>query len=85
MADVFEDRRDLDAPRERLWKLIAETPHLDWQLLTKRPHTAARLAPWKKDWPSNVWLGTTVEDQERAALRGSGLVANPCEGSVSLV
>src|SRR5512138_1944819 len=22
MADVFEDRRDLDEPRERLWKLI---------------------------------------------------------------
>ena len=79
MADVFEDRRDLDAPRERLWQLIAETPHLDWQLLTKRPHTVARLAPWKKNWPSNVWLGTTVEDQERAKLRIPALLRIPAK------
>lgn len=69
MADVFEDRRDLDSVRERLWKVIDETPHLDWQLLTKRPQTVRRLAPWKENWPANVWLGTTVEDQERALLR----------------
>ena len=49
MADVFEDRRDLDATRERLWKLIADTPHLDWQLLTKRPQTVHRLAPWGRE------------------------------------
>lgn len=69
MADVFEDRRDLDAARKQLWQIIADTPQLDWQLLTKRPQNVARLAPWKKQWPGNVWLGTTVEDQPRAALR----------------
>lgn len=37
MADVFEDRDDLDAVRARLFGLIRETPHLDWLLLTKRP------------------------------------------------
>jgi protein gp37 len=37
MADVFEARSDLNASRERLWKLIEETPQLDWLLLTKRP------------------------------------------------
>jgi protein gp37 len=68
-ADVFEDRRDLDDARERLWQLIAETPSLDWQLLTKRPHAVRRLAPWGENWPDNVWLGTTVEDQDRADLR----------------
>src|SRR4051794_39657198 len=46
MADVFEDRRDLDDHRVRLWRLIAETPHLDWLLLTKRPENAQRLAPY---------------------------------------
>ena len=49
--------------------MIADTPHLDWQLLTKRPQTVQRLAPWGENWPTNVWLGTTVEDQDRADVR----------------
>lgn len=69
MADVFEDRRDLDVWREKLWELIEETPALDWLLLTKRPENIKRLAPWSEHWPSNVWLGTTVEDQKRAVER----------------
>lgn len=63
MADVFEDRRELDEWRERLASLIDETPWLDWLLLTKRPEKAAKLAPWGAVWPRNVWLGTTVETQ----------------------
>lgn len=46
MADVFEDRRDLDERRARLWKVIDSTPNLDWLLLTKRPENVERLAPW---------------------------------------
>jgi len=69
MADVFEDRRDLDLPRERIWKLIAETPNLDWLLLTKRPHRVHQLTPWGDTWPRNVWLGTTVENQRWAEKR----------------
>jgi protein gp37 len=76
MADVFEDRRDLDQHRERLWKLIAETPNLDWLLLTKRPHRVAHLAPWRKTWPYNVWLGTTVENQRWAEKRVPQLLAH---------
>lgn len=62
MADVFEDRPDLDHERTRLWSLIRDTPGLDWLLLTKRPENIARLLPalWGEGWP-NVWLGTTVE------------------------
>lgn len=76
MADVFEDRRDLDAPRDRLWKLIAETPWLDWQLLTKRPENIVRLSLWTV-YPENVWLGTTVEDQQRADERIPELLRVP--------
>lgn len=65
MADVFEDRRDLDARREQLWGIIESTPHLDWLLLTKRPQNVASLAPWTDNWPRNVWLGATAEDQQR--------------------
>jgi len=69
MADVFELRSDLDEWREKLWELIDETPWLDWLLLTKRPQNIEKKAPWTKDWPDNVWLGTTVEDQQRADER----------------
>ena len=63
MADVFEDRRDLDDKRERIWRLIDATPNLDWLLLTKRPQNVNRLAPYRDNWPGNVWLGATAENQ----------------------
>jgi protein gp37 len=72
MADVFENRPDLDEHRARLWALIDETPWLDWQLLTKRPENVGYLMPARWEfvgWPPNVWLGTTVEDQVRADER----------------
>jgi protein gp37 len=66
MADVFEDREDLLAPRARLWRLIVETPHLDWMLLTKRPEDMVRLSPpeFRHTWPRNAWAGTTGGCQE---------------------
>ena len=76
MADVGEDRRDLDAPRLRLMALIEKTPWLDWLLLTKRPENMQRLFPWLR-WPANVWIGTTVEDQEQADKRIPHLLAIP--------
>ena len=69
MADVFEWHRGLQSWRERLWELIDETPSLDWLILTKRPHLAARLTPWGDSWPDNVWLGSTVENQHWADKR----------------
>ncbi len=77
MADVFEDRRDLDDARLRLWTLIEATPNLDWLLLTKRPELIAEMAPWCERWPTNVWLGTTVEDQESARERLPHLTSIP--------
>lgn len=63
MADVFEDRLDVKHVRERLWRLIDATPALDWLLLTKRPDNFARFAPWRDEWPQNVWAGVTAENQ----------------------
>jgi protein gp37 len=68
MADVFEDRRDLDADRQRLAALIDATPHLDWLLLTKRPDVMLRLWPFS-EVRHNVWAGTTVENQAAANAR----------------
>lgn len=69
MADVFENRRDLDIWRTKLWELIALTPWLDWLLLTKRINLVNRYVPCDNNWPQNVWLGTTVESQEWADIR----------------
>lgn len=77
MADVFEHREDLGEQRERLWPLIEKTPMLDWLLLTKRPANARTIAPWGNDWPSNVWLGTTAENQQWYDTRAKHLDAVP--------
>jgi protein gp37 len=77
MADVFEDRRDLDDKRARLWPLIEATPALDWLLLTKRPQNMRRLAPWGDRWPANVWAGATAENQRWAQKRLEELLIVP--------
>ena len=77
MADVFERRADLNPQRLRLWELIENTPSLDWLLLTKRPQNIKRFVPWGTDWPTNVWLGTTVENQTIAEKRLPFLLSNP--------
>lgn len=79
MADVFEDRRDLDAPRGALFDLIEATPALTWMLLTKRPQNMVRLAPpsWRTAWPKNVWAMATVENQVVAAERIQALLQVP--------
>lgn len=78
MSDVFEihpspeENSKLDEARQRLWKLIGDTPHLDWLLLTKRPENWEQVpARWavKLSRPRNVWFGATAENQEQADLR----------------
>lgn len=79
MADVFEDHPDVAAPRERLWELIDATPHLIWQLLSKRPENIAQMVPWGKNgrnWPANVWMGTSVENDPWAGIRIPLLLKN---------
>ncbi|MEZ5386187.1 MAG: phage Gp37/Gp68 family protein [Prosthecobacter sp.] len=79
MADVFENRPELNEWRTRLWKLIEDTPNLDWLLLTKRPQNVAKMVSWGEDWPSNIWLGTTVENQNMAEKRIPHLLRMPAK------
>lgn len=79
MADVFERRAELKLWRERLWKLIEESPALDWLLLTKRPHNVRSMVPWGDDFPSNVWLGCTAENQAWADKRLPSLLEVPAK------
>lgn len=64
LADVFDN----EVPpgwREDLWKLIDETPYLDWILVTKRVGNVSRMAP-DTFFPSNVILLATIVDQPEA-------------------
>lgn len=81
LADVFDNHRSIDpAWRNDLWKLIAATPHLDWLLLTKRPQNIFKMLPdrWHGGW-NNVWLGTTVENQQEANRRIPKLLSVPAK------
>lgn len=64
MADVFDEFAPED-DQLRLWRLIEDTPNLDWLLLTKRPHRMASLMPasWLRSPRPNVWIGTSVESR----------------------
>ena len=69
MADVFDNEID-QSVRDRLWRLIKDTPWLDWQLLTKRIGNVPAMIPqrwrFRDGCPQNVWLGITVVNQEEA-------------------
>lgn len=81
MADVFEGRDDLRPWRRALWRLIVETPNLDWLLLTKRPENVMREIPaeWRCRLPDNVWIGATMEDQEQLDLRWEAMREIPAK------
>lgn len=77
----------MDDVRERLFDLISDTPNLDWLLLTKRPENLNRMLPWTSEhagqyrdrcW-ENVWIGTTVENQEQANKRIPILLSIPAK------
>lgn len=77
LMDWAEDRRDLDPLRVRMWDIIRTSPHLWFQMLTKRPENIAKFLP--DDWGQgyrNVWLGTTIEDN-RVKVRADHLRAIP--------
>lgn len=115
MADVFEAHDTMPAEsfeavamaRIRLLALIASTPNLDWQLLTKRPKYARFILGMPKTWDEvnqelfrrcrpvlpgtaqcyasgrrvleNVWMGTSVENQNEADERIPELLQIPAK------
>lgn len=103
----------MDDARRDLFTLIDDTPNVNWLLLTKRPENVARMWPIVFDqeanryghrgapreyYRPNVWLGTSIENQEWAdkrlphlhAAKRNGLVgttfvsAEPLVGPVML-
>lgn len=83
---------EMDQWRSDLFELIEQTPNLDWLLLTKRPEHVEwmlevalfnrgidlQAGEWLKSHP-NVWIGTSVENQEMADARIPALVRIPAK------
>lgn len=74
MSDLFHK----DVPFAfiaRVFDVMRNTPQHTYQVLTKRPENASafsvdiqlHISGW--EWPENVWLGTSVEDQDAANER----------------
>lgn len=50
---------------DEAWEIIKRTPHLTYQILTKRPQNIKDRLPddWGDGWP-NVWLGVSIESKK---------------------
>jgi protein gp37 len=76
MSDLFHQ----DVPTEfikRVFETMRDCPHHTFQILTKRSERLRELSD-KLLWPSNVWMGVSVEDS-RVVKRISDLVAVPAQ------
>ena len=62
-SDFFIE--EADEWRDDAWEIIRQTPHLTYQILTKRPENIRSRLPedWGDGWP-NVWLGVSIESWE---------------------
>jgi protein gp37 len=60
MSDVFHAQFSLDLIH-RVFEVMNEAHWHQFQVLTKRPERAARIAD-ELPWTSNIWIGTSIED-----------------------
>lgn len=61
MSDLFHAKVPVSFVRD-VFAVIAETPQHTYQVLTKRSTRVRRFAD-QLDWPSNLWMGVSVEDE----------------------
>ncbi len=62
MSDLFHK----DVPEDFIHKVfatMAENPHLQFQVLTKRSERLSKISP-RLDWAQNIWMGVSVENQD---------------------
>ena len=67
MSDLFHE----EVPDEfiiQVFEVMEEAQHHTFQILTKRHDRIAEMAPMLP-WPTNVWLGVSVENQHWAIRR----------------
>ena len=91
LSDWFHE--GADAWRAEAWEVVRRSPHLRFQILTKRPfRIAEHLPPDWGDGYDNVWLGVSIEDNEhvwradvlrKIPARTSFISAEPLLGPLS--
>lgn len=64
MSDLFHPKVDVGYIRD-VFEVMACTPQHTYQVLTKRSHRLQQLSD-SLPWPSNVWMGVSVESQRYA-------------------
>ena len=62
MSDLFHERMPTSFLKE-VFRVMKESPRHVFQILTKRHERLLELAP-QLDWPENVWMGVSVENQD---------------------
>lgn len=75
MSDLFHPEVPLEYI-QRVFQVIADTPHHTYQVLTKRSKRLAVIAG-DLDWPSNLWMGVSVEST-KYRFRVEHLQSVPC-------
>lgn len=85
MTDMFHESMP-DEWLDKVFDVIADTPHITYQILTKRPERMKKYMEGCErgaadiggvfPWP-NVWLGVTVENQAQADSRIPVLLETP--------
>ena len=65
MSDVFHARFSIDMI-QRVFDVMNRASWHQFQVLTKRPERAVRLAA-RLSWSDNIWMGTSIENMEVAA------------------
>lgn len=71
MSDLFQEEAT-DEQIRQVFEAMGAGPHHTYQVLTKRIERAvvwANYRPGNLPWPTNVWLGTTVENMQAARDR----------------
>ncbi len=64
MSDLFHEQMPLDFLKE-IFEVMADCPKHVFQVLTKRHERLVELTP-ELEWPENVWMGVSVENQDYA-------------------
>lgn len=65
MSDVFHAHFGVEQIKQ-VFEVMVQASHHQFQVLTKRPERAARLAS-QLPWAENIWLGTSIENMAVAS------------------